>query len=112
MSQLLAILNREQITMPRGIKTIHRIETDADSKPSIPERQASEAEIIARENSREAVTRAINEGKHSITGIADHLGETRGKIRHIIVGMKADGLVTVTNVTGRPKTRFHVELKK
>ena len=112
MSQLLALLNREPISMPRGTKTIHRIETESDSKPSIPERQASESEIIARENSREAVTRAINEGKHSITGIADHLGETRGKIRHIIVGMKADGLVTVTNVTGRPKTRFYVELKK
>ena len=53
MNQLLALLNREPIAMPRGQKTIHRIETDADSKPSIPERQASEAEIIARENMRD-----------------------------------------------------------
>ena len=112
MSHLLAMLNRETFTIPHGTTTIHRIETDADSKPLISERHAHEAEIIARENMRSAVTRAISEGKHSITGIADHLGETRGKIRHIVVGMKADGLVTVTNVTGRPKTRFYVGLKK
>ena len=104
MSLLFALLNREKISMPRGPRTIHTMDTERQRK--------SPKDNDRLEDVQPHIIKAIESGHHGITAIANAVGSSRGAVRHYIAAMAKDGIVEVTNPRGRLTTRFHVELKK